>query len=323
VFDEKENLMKKVIALTLITFLLASCIPTTSPTLTDAEMATRVASILTSMPTSSPQADANVEGTAAPSPEVIMETPEPSSTPEIATVTVEAIPASETPQSAATTETTADTVEPSETVEPSATPPTTDPRAKLGSPSGTDPMDNADKWVWPVSSDEFTSNGFKNGYMWLTGLTTKPGWIVSAVESTDVYIEETVKTESCSGSDNYGIIYRVPVLRQADRGYLFALSCDGKFSLWKWDGKVSPNGQRTVLIDWKADEHIVKGSNQVNRLGVRAVGSTMTLYANGYLLGEVKNTAYTSGYLGVFINPDNTKKMTVRIMEMSYWRDPD
>ncbi len=180
-------------------------------------------------------------------------------------------------------------------------------------------MDNPDKSTWPVGKDDFTSNGFDDGHMWLTGLTFKPGWIVSANHVDDAYIEETVKTEGCSGSDNYGIIFRVPVLRTADRGYLFAISCEGKYSLWAWDGRVGANGTRTVLIDWKASKAIHSGSNQTNRVGVWAQDNKLTLYVNGEKLDESKTSTYSQGYVGVFINPDVTTKFTVEVTEMKIW----
>lgn len=316
--------MKKVaLLIALLILLLPACTPGASPTLTDAEMATRVATILTGMPSNTPLATEVPSETAVtpqPTPRVVHDTPQASNTPLIATETnasapqeAEAATETRTPRTPAITKT------PSDTPEPSITPPNADPRTTLGNPTGTDPMDNPDKWTWPVGKDNFTSNGFEDGHMWLTGLTSKPGWVVSAIHIDDAYIEETAKTQGCSGNDNYGIIFRVPVLRTADRGYLFAVSCDGKYSIWAWDGRVGPNGTRTVLIDWKASKYIHSGSNQTNRVGVWAQDTKLILYVNGAKLDEVKTTTFSQGYLGVFVNPDTTKNFTVDIQEMKYW----
>jgi hypothetical protein len=317
--------MKKVaILLTLLTLLLSACTPGASPTLTDAEMATRVAAILTGMPSNTPlptEAPSQTPVTPQPTPLVVHETPQASNTPLIVTETnsVSTQAAAKAPTLTRTPKPTTNTKTPSDTEEPSATPPAGDPRSTLGNPTGTDPMDNPDKWTWPVANDKFTSNGFEDGHMWLTGLSTKPGWVVSAIHIDDAYIEETVKTEGCSGSDNYGIIFRVPVLRTADRGYLFAISCEGKYSIWGWDGRVGTNGTRTVLIDWKASKYIHSGSNQTNRIGVWAQDTKLTLYVNGVKLDETKSSTYSQGYLGVFVNPDVTKNFTVDVNEMKYW----
>ena len=322
--------MKKVaVLLTLLTLLLSACTPGASPTLTDAEMATRVAGILTGMPSNTVQATeapTNTPETPQPTPRVVHDTPQASNTPLIANETVvastqeESAPtATRTPKTPAITKTPSNTKTPSDTKEPSATPPAGDPRTTLGNPTFSDPMDNPDKSTWPVGKDKFTNNGFEDGHMWLTGLTFKPGWVISANHVDDAYIEETVKTEGCSGSDNYGIIFRVPVLRTADRGYLFAVSCDGKYSIWAWDGRVGTNGTRTVLIDWKANKAIHSGSNQTNRVGVRAQDNKLTLYVNGVKVDETKSSTFSQGYVGVFINPDVTAKFTVDVNELKIW----
>jgi hypothetical protein len=316
--------MKKAALLfVLLTLLLPACTPGASPTLTDAEMATRVAAILTGMPSNTPVAT-EVSSTTPiapqPTPRVVHDTPQATNTPLIVMATQALSPNA----AASATETSTPgkptiTKTPSDTPQPSLTPPNADPRSTLGNPTDTDPMDNPDKWTWPVGTNDFTSNGFDNGRMWLTGMTSKPGWVVSAVHIDDAYIEETVKTQGCSGNDNYGIIFRVPVLRTADRGYLFAVSCDGKYSIWAWDGRVGTNGTRTVLIDWKASKYINTGSNQTNRLGVRAQDNRLELYVNGAKLDETTASTFSNGYLGVFVNPDATKHFTVDVEEMKYW----
>jgi len=324
--------MKKVaIFLTLFTLLLPACTPGASPTLTDAEMATRVAAILTTMPSNTPQATQVPSSTPVtpvtpqPTPLVVHETPQASNTPLIVTETAvgasqgESATSTRTPKAPAVTKTPGNTKTPSDTEEPSATAPAGDPRSTLGNPTISDPMDSPDKSTWPVGKDTFTENGFEDGHMWLTGLSFKPGWVVSAIHVDDAYIEETVKTEGCSGSDNYGFIFRVPVLSTADRGYLFAISCAGKYSIWAWDGRVGTNGTRTVLIDWKANTAIHSGSNQTNRIGVWARDTKLTLYVNGVKVDETKSSTYSEGYVGVFINPDITTRFTVDVSDIKVW----
>jgi hypothetical protein len=316
--------MKKIALFALMVILLAGCGSPGSPTLTDSEMATQVAAILTGMPTNTAAV------TAPPTAKVVNNTPIPSDTPEIVveaatevpTVEVKTVKPTKTPKNTAVPGTPTITLTPSITPTPSDTPSSPDPAEQLGSPSGTDPMDSPAKWVWPTGNDSFTSNGFTNGYMWMTGVSNKPGWVVSGVQLTDAYIEMDARTEACSGLDAYGIIFRVPVLREADRGYLFAITCDGHYGLWKWDGKVAPHGQRTWLINWTASKYILTGANQLNRLGVTNVGNDIILYVNGYRLKEVIDKTYTQGYLGAFVDPDATSNFTYRVEEMRFWKNP-
>lgn len=313
--------MKKVLPVILIVFLLTGCsLPGIRATPSDAEMATRVAQILTSMP-------ANQQATSIPPTAVIQQptvvvitlppaeetsTPAPS---EMPTATLAATEApGETPTQAGT---------PTYTPIPSFTAPATDPRLRLGTPTSTDPMDNADTWGWPLGPSEFSSMDFRQGTLVLTGLKEVSGWRLPIRPAfTNLYLEMSAYPESCSGMDSYGMIFRVPVFREADQGYLFEVSCDGRYKLWKWDGKVEPNGKATVLINWKANAAIQPGANQTNRLGVMMVDDRIILYANGVRLEEVRDNTYPSGYFGVFVNPDKTPNFTVRVDEMNYWENP-
>lgn len=313
--------MKKVLPVILIVFLLTGCsLPGIRATPSDAEMATRVAQILTSMP-------ANQQATSIPPTAVIQQptvvvitlppaeetsTPAPSETPTATLAATEA--PGETPTQAGT---------PTYTPIPSFTAPATDPRLKLGTPTSTDPMDNADTWGWPLGPSEFSSMDFRQGTLVLTGLKEVSGWRLPIRPAfTNLYLEMSAYPESCSGMDSYGMIFRVPVFREADQGYLFEVSCDGRYKLWKWDGKVEPNGKATVLINWKANAAIQPGANQTNRLGVMMVDDRIILYANGVRLEEVRDNTYPSGYFGVFVNPDKTPNFTVRVDEMNYWENP-
>ncbi len=319
--------MKKFLPLLLLAALLAGCVLPSStsepkmiqPTLSDAEMQTQLAMMLTAMPTE----------TAEP-------VTEPSNTPQpvLATATLDTIPPTETQLPAPTltqapeqpTATTAVTQAPTATTGPVFTSVPGDPRSRLGSPSSTDAMNDSTSWIWPTGASDFSSISFSGGFLNLTGLTEKLGWRLANPEGTElgnVYLEATFKTSGCSGSDQYGLMVRVPVLKDADRGYLFGFTCDGKYSLRKWDGLEGANGKMTRLKEWTASDAIQKGSNQVNRMGLMMVGSKLVMYANGQLLGEVTDGSWTSGYIGVYVGSGPTEKFLVQVDEMAYWKNPN
>lgn len=314
--------MRKLLPLLLIVVLLAGCGQATPAGLTDAEMATRVALVLTSMPTAT--GGAVVEPT-KPLPTLSSGTEEMTATPE------ESVP-TQPPATLEPTATPTETELPTLTSLPSATPtasatplpsptlPDTDPRLKLGEAKATDPMDKADKWTWPTGDSDFTSVSFKSGKMSLVGLTEDAGWRLPLLPSLqDMYVEMTVATGKCAGKDAYGIIFRVPVLKDADQGYLFSVSCDGQFRLTKWNGKAGDKGTSTILMNWKASNAIITGEGKYNRLGAYVSGNKITLFANGIKLGEATDSTFDKGNFGVFINPDKTKDFTVQIDEISYW----
>ena len=282
----------------------------------DAEMATRVAEILTIMPTTTAMPTFAPTNTDVPkrTPTVIevtvtptleeTEEEEPTETPEV----------EDTPQEG----------EPTVTKTPVAafTAPATDPRNSLGDPDWTDPMDN-DKY-FPTGYSEFTEMTFSNGEMIFKGMTESSGWRLATTSSLEnIYLEMTVSADACSGTDNWGLILRVPVISEADRGYLFGITCDGRYYLKKWDGKVEPDGQMTTLINFKSNSAIQSGANKSNRLGVMAVGNRLIMYINGVKVEEVIDSSYASGFFGPFVNSDNTSPLVVRVDEMNYWKDPN
>lgn len=208
---------------------------------------------------------------------------------------------------------------------PTATVSSSDPRSRLGAPTSTDSMDDSFTWNWPVGSDKYTNGVFVNGTLAITTLDSADGWRMANPRGygfNDIYLEATFKTAACSGTDHYGIILRVPVLEDPDQGYLFGVTCDGKYSLRRWDGDAKPRPEMKRLIDWTASSAINSGSNQTNRLGVWAVGNRLVLYINGTQVGESQDALFKSGFFGVFAGYDNTKNMVIQLDEMSYWENP-
>jgi hypothetical protein len=323
--------MKKLSALLLIAVLLSACGAGQTPAVSDAEMQTKVAAILTAMPT----ATGGVPTTAAPN--VVTAT---SSLPTVAPTATQPAPTAAATKAVPTAASTAASTQPpaptatkpGATAAPTATkPPATpvptqgptatlassDPRAALGQPTWQDKMSTSDNWPTGDDPAGFTSIDFKNGALLLTALKNKDGWRMAVSDSlTNFYLEETVNTGSCSGKDRYGLIFRVPVVSNPDHGYLAAFTCDGQYSFRKWDG---PDNSMSALTIWKTNKAINTGPNQVNRLGVLLQGGTMTLYANGIQLTSVSDPSYTAGFFGIFSGAITSSQYTVSIKEVDYW----
>ena len=311
--------MKKslIAVLLMAALLLSACGQIGSRGLTDEEMATRVALVLTTMPTATGQAQVEPTSALPTLPPVVVLT----ATPEVIATQPEAtLEPTATETELPTLTATPDPGTPTATLAPSPTLPEGDPRLKLGNPKATDPMSNADKWTWPTGESDFTSVSFTGSKMTLTGLSEDAGWRLPLLPSLkNFYVEMTAITGKCSGRDAFGIIFRVPDLRDADQGYLFSISCDGQYRLSRWNGKAGDNGESVVLQNWKANKAILGGEGKTNRLGVWVDGSTIMLYANGVKLGEYTDATYKEGNFGIFINPDQTKEFSVQIDEISYW----
>ncbi len=315
--------MKKALLIVILIFLLAACSP--QGELTDDQMATRVAQILTEEYTEPTHTETLPveELPASETPEATEEAPEDITV--ISPTPTATVPSPTPTQTNTRTVTPTQTPTLTETPEPSLTPPASDPRRMLGNPASTDPMNDADTWNWPVGDQDYTKMAFKNGFMEFTGVQPVAGWrLPMASAGTDMYIEMTVRTGECTADDSYGIIFRIPVFHEADRGYLFTVSCDGAYRLTKWDGKIGESGQGVRLMEWRASSYINSGPDQVNRIGVMTYGNRFYLYANGYLLNdsfilEDSTNPYPGGHFGVFVTAKNTENFTIYVDEMSYW----
>jgi hypothetical protein len=187
-----------------------------------------------------------------------------------------------------------------------------DPILTLGSPTWKDTLDNGDNW--PLGVDKYVDLKSSGGTLQMVGLTNKNGWRLSNQKAVNFYLQLTGKMSVCSGADHYGLFFRVPNLSLADRGYLFGISCDGKFALRKWSIDTM-----TVLENWKSSDAIVKGSNQTNRLGIMAKGNVLKLYINGVLVDTIKDASFSQGYIGLYIGPKETTKLTAVLDEIAYW----
>lgn len=279
----------------LAALLLAGCnlpnrnIEASTPT-TDA-VATEVSMLLTQMPT------ATIPGQVAATP-----TTEPTAT--------------QTPVPA--TATTAPTLPNQPTATSTPTLSAGDPKSALGDPAWRNTLDSGEKFY--LYENEGTRVTAENGALVLTGLTSN-GWLGWSLTfsrpSQHFYLEAVMKTDTCSGADQYGLVFRAP---DTEKGYFYGVTCDGRFFL---EARDFSDDSSKELFDATANTAIQSGSNAVNRLGVMASGDRISLYANGALLGEVNDTTFPDeGYFGAFIAANATPGFTVRMDEIAIWNLP-
>jgi hypothetical protein len=321
--------MKKILpVITVLAMLLSACNiiggSAQATAVSDAEMATRVAELLSTMTT--PTTEIVFPPTPTPTAtSVILPTvqlPTETAAPEV----TEIITA--TPDLTTTVETTTEVTEDPETDETptptlTATVSSNDPANNLGAPTGSDPLDSYSNWGWPTGTDEYLKIAFNNGKMEMTGLTTIAGWrLPMLAQQMDTYIETTVDTGTCEGKDSYGIIFRVPIFLSPDQGYLYQITCDGYYRVWKWDATVGTKGQATLLVPWSQSTLIKTGADQTNRLGVMVEGDDFTFYMNGEKLASASDASFEAGFFGLFVQSVETDDYTVKFDSMRYWANP-
>jgi hypothetical protein len=236
----------------------------------------------------------------------------PSETPILVQVPPTLEPASPTAEPA--TATAAPTATATATLTPTATVAAGDPRQTLGSPTWSDSLEDGRNWG--QYEDEHTRVEARDGELALTALNPDgwSGWSLSWPQLKNSYLEAAILPGACSGLDRYGVVVRA---EGSDQAYLYGFTCDGRFSLRKWDGE-----EFTAVQDWIPSNAINTSPGATNRVGIMMRGDRYGLYANGSLLAEVVDQAYSEGTIGLFVASANTPAFTVRVQEVAYWDLP-
>ena len=198
------------------------------------------------------------------------------------------------------------------TIELTATLAASDPKKDLGAPSWTDNFNSGNNW--PSFDEPPSKVEVSGGKLLYTIKQASSGtqWIVALQSLDNVYIEVFAKTPAvCSGKDRYGMLLRAP---DNNRGMIFEFSCDGAFRISTWDTVTWKE-----LNSWTTSANINVGPDQINRMGIKAVGNTFQLYANGVLLREVTDNTYGAGRFGLVAGSDTTANLLIEFDDMAYW----
>jgi hypothetical protein len=224
----------------------------------------------------------------------------------------------------ATAEAATDTPTPEGTDTPTPAPTATfspnDPKANLGTPTVSDSFDASS--TWPTYSDDHVGFSIGDGVMHMTAANPDfyDGWTLSTPSVDNFYIEIKGQfLEPCTERDHYGIVARGVCDGGNCSGYLFALTCDGRYRLSIWDGA---ENQTTYLTPWTQSSAIKAGAGQSNVLGFMGDGSKLSLYANGQLLQEVTDSTYDAGLFGLFIGSAQTPDLKADVDQISMWLLP-
>jgi len=277
----------------------------------DEYLETRVAEMLEELPAEEPVVEEPVEKDS-------VEEPTPTEEPTIEEEAEETKEPEETPEADETPE---ETEVPEE--EPEPTVESDNPAIYLGDADWIDEMETAEYWA--TGSNEFNSAACENGTLKLIALSETNGWrIASTPVLGNAYIEADVKMGACRETDGYGFIFRVPKNTGYNKGYLFGITCDGRYSLRMWDGLTGESGLMLWLKYYTISEWINEGANQSNRIGVMALDNRFLLYVNGEKVDEIidDDNNYAEGFFGLYVNRDKTENLAIVVDKVSYWTDP-
>ena len=109
----------------------------------------------------------------------------------------------------------------------------------------------------------------------------------------DFFLEVEGQILSGSPQSSYGVLFR---MQNPQQFYRFEITGDGTYILERHDA----GGSRALFMgDWRDAASINQGLNVVNRLGVEAQGSKISLLVNDVLLEQITDDTYSSGYIGL------------------------
>jgi hypothetical protein len=211
------------------------------------------------------------------------------------------------------------TISPTRTPTLTNTPPADDPRLSLGTPDYRTDFPDATNWFlyeddsvkFDVVDHKFVMTAKKaNGTDWFT---------LTAPKLTDYYLEMTAAPDTCSGRDRYGLVVGVPYPAN-NPSYLLRFSCDGYYSFGFLNSGLDNHFH--FLTEWAKSNYIYSGSNQTNRMGFKAEGTHLTLYANGHFLSDLTEPAFGEGRFGLVVGSVSTANFVVRVSEVAYWKLP-
>lgn len=190
-----------------------------------------------------------------------------------------------------------------------------DPRSSLNMPTWVDSFE--DQSDWALYSDAHARFEIVEDGLHMTAF--KPdffnSWVLSWRKVKDLYLEASGSFGACGGRDSYGLMIRSTGGNNGYTGYLFGISCDGRYSLRSWDGE-----SMATIVGWTTDESIQAGPEKSNRVGIWADGDKLSLYVNGEFLMQVNDTLHEDeGLFGLFVSSGQTTDFTTLVKEIAFW----
>jgi hypothetical protein len=294
--------MKKIVYFSLLYILiLSSCnlpVPETAPPPTPVSPKDLIATMVAATVTANPIIPATETQTIPPTLTNTPEIPTPTGTPEL-TVTV------------------------TEASAPTITPASSDFAASLGQPTWKDTFVTSGRFFQKGTNsyeDDHTRIVIDNGLMTLTSFGTPAnwrGWRLAYPTIKDFYLETSFVTHTCSGADQYGMVFRAPDY-ESGFGYYLAFTCAGNYSLVRMD-----DTGFVTIVKWAQNSNILAGPGQNNRMGILASGNTFSLYANGNKLIEANDAHFQdAGHFGPFIAYAENQNFSVDLKSIAYWIMP-
>jgi hypothetical protein len=194
--------------------------------------------------------------------------------------------------------------------------------SNLGPPTRVLTFDDKKGTPFYLGEDSDISFKVDNGELVMTAFEPAGDlWRVAELgQFNNIVVETNFRTgPNCAGKDSYGMIVRAP--SQADNvidsAYVFGFNCDGQFRVYRMD-----NGSYSGIQNWSMHPSLRPGPNQKNVMTVSAQGDRLQLFANGTLVYEFTDSAYSRGLIGLMIGSGGTPNFQVAVEQLAYWELP-
>jgi hypothetical protein len=195
-----------------------------------------------------------------------------------------------------------------------------DPSKMLGDPVWHNTLDSGSSFGLSTPyNDGYSEFSISGGKMSMTslGLSGWKGWRLTDRKIANYYMEDLFTVQTCTGMDSYGAVFRAPNY-DSGYGYYFGITCDGQYSLMRWD-----ESGEVFLQNWNSSPEIKSGSDQTNKIGVLVKGTKIQLYVNGKLVQEISDPTFAAEtIIGVFVAGLSTPEFTVDLDQIDLWLVP-
>ncbi|GAB4526462.1 MAG: hypothetical protein Kow0063_00750 [Anaerolineae bacterium] len=164
---------------------------------------------------------------------------------------------------------------------------------------------------WDDAFDRYTTKQYGNNKYYIEINTSNlVAWGLANRSVADFLLRVDAAQESGPNNNGYGILFR---FQDRNNFYRFDISGDGFFLLSKFH-----DGEWVTLVPWTASSAINIGQ-ATNQLEVKAIGSQISVYANGTLLAQVEDDTFTKGNFGFFASTFSEPGLVISFDDIILW----
>jgi len=165
---------------------------------------------------------------------------------------------------------------------------------------------------WDDAFDTYTTKQYGNNrYQIEVTASNLVAWGLANRDVADFEIEVETRREDGGDINSYGILFR---FQDRENFYRFDISGDGYFLLSKFIA-----GQWETLIDWQEAPSLNTDLGANNILKVSAIGSKITVWANGQALATITDDDLSHGNFGFFASTFSEPYLWVSYDNLKLW----